>query len=174
MPVTFRPPRPEDEAEFCNAATRSADLHHPWVSAPHTPDGFQSYLTKYDGQSNLSYLVFNEDAQLVGCINLNEIVRGAFQSAYLGYYAFAPFQQQGLMKQALALVIAETFGPLEMHRLEANIQPGNEASIRLVCSLGFRHEGTSPRYLKIDGEWRDHERYAITQEDWRASTASTK
>ena len=111
-------------------------------------------------------MVRGNQAQLIGCININEIVRGAFQSAFLGYYAFLPHNGKGLMKQALALVVSEAFHQLQLHRLEANIQPSNVASIALVKSLGFRLEGYSKRYLKIDGEWRDHERYAITAEEW--------
>ena len=72
------------------------------------------------------------------------------------------------MKPALAAVIAISFDNLALHRLEANIQPSNIASIALVKSLGFRLEGYSPRYLKIAGAWQDHERYAITAEEWLA------
>ena len=92
---------------------------------------------------------------------VSEIVRGNFRSAYLGYYAFAPHQDQGLMTEGLRLVIADAFGRLRLHRLEANVQPGNKASRRLVRRLGFRREGYSPRYLKIRGRWRDHERWAL-------------
>ena len=174
MSVSIRHPHPDDAAAFCEAAQRSRDLHRPWVSAPTTPEDFSSFVTKYDGEHNVSYLAVSDADEMVGCINLNEIVRGAFKSAYLGYYGFVPMTGRGLMKQAMMLVINEAFGPLGLHRLEANIQPGNEASIGLVRSLGFRHEGFSPRYLFIDGQWRDHERYAITHEDWQASPASTK
>jgi len=71
------------------------------------------------------------------------------------------------MTEALALVLREAFGPLRLHRVEANIQPGNRASIGLVRRAGFRREGLSRRYLKIGGRWRDHERWALTVEDWR-------
>jgi ribosomal-protein-alanine N-acetyltransferase len=71
------------------------------------------------------------------------------------------------MAEGLALVLRQTFGPLKLHRLEANIQPGNDASKRLVERAGFEYEGYSPRYLKIGGRWRDHERWAITRERWR-------
>ena len=88
-------------------------------------------------------------------------MRGNFHSAYLGYYAFAPHAGQGLMAEGLALVIRDAFRRLRLHRVEANIQPGNKASLRLVRRLGFRREGYSPRYLKIGGRWRDHERWAL-------------
>jgi len=94
-------------------------------------------------------------------VNVSEIVRGAFQSAYLGYYAFEPFAGTGLMRAGLAKVIAHAFTTMKLHRLEANIQPANTRSIRFAKSLGFRREGLSPRYLKVGGRWRDHERWAI-------------
>jgi ribosomal-protein-alanine N-acetyltransferase len=105
---------------------------------------------------------------LVGVINVSEMVRGNFQSAYLGYYAFEPHSGRGLMRRGMALVINRAFGRLGLHRLEANIQPGNTASIELVRRLGFRREGYSPRYLKINRRWKDHERWALLAEDWKS------
>jgi ribosomal-protein-alanine N-acetyltransferase len=108
------------------------------------------------------------DGAIVGVINVSEIVRSAFQSAYLGYYAFRPHAGQGYMTEGLALVLRHAFGTLGLHRLEANIQPGNRASRTLVRRLGFRQEGFSPRYLKVGGRWRDHERWALVREMWVA------
>jgi ribosomal-protein-alanine N-acetyltransferase len=99
-------------------------------------------------------------------VNLNEIVRGAFHSAYLGYYGFAPHARQGYMTEGLGLVLRHAFRQMGLHRLEANIQPRNRASRALVRRLGFRREGFSPRYLKVLGRWRDHERWAIVREAW--------
>ena len=101
-------------------------------------------------------------------ININEIVRGVFCSGYLGYYAFVPHDGRGYMRTGLAAVLRLAFRSYGLHRLEANIQPGNGRSIALVQGLGFEREGYSPRYLKIGGRWRDHERWAITSESWRA------
>jgi [ribosomal protein S5]-alanine N-acetyltransferase len=106
------------------------------------------------------------DGTIVGVINLNEIVRATFQSAYLGYYAFYPHAGRGYMTEGLALVLRHAFRRLGLHRLEANLQPENRASRALVRRLGFRKEGFSPRYLKIGGRWRDHERWAIVREAW--------
>jgi ribosomal-protein-alanine N-acetyltransferase len=110
---------------------------------------------------------------LVGAIHLNEIVRGALQSAYLGYYAFEPHAGQGLMSAGMALVLRRAFRELGLHRLEANIQPGNSRSIALARRLGFRREGFSPRYLKLGGRWRDHERWALLREEWRGVPITT-
>ena len=100
---------------------------------------------------------------------VNAIVRGLFHSAYLGYYALAPHAGKGYMTEGMRLVIRHAFVAMKLHRLEANIQPENTASRALVKRLGFRLEGYSPRYLKIAGRWRDHERWALTVEDWRAA-----
>ena len=99
---------------------------------------------------------------------MSQIFLGNFRNAYLGYSAFVPFAGQGYMTEALRLVLGEAFGPLGLHRLEANIQPENRSSIALVRRCGFEREGFSPRYLKVGGRWRDHERWAIDRERWAA------
>ena len=113
------------------------------------------------------FVVLRESGDLVGVINVSEIVRGPFRSAYLGYYAFAPHAGHGYMTEALTLALSWAFRGLRLHRVEANIQPGNQASRALVRGLGFRREGFSRRYLKVAGRWRDHERWALVAEDWR-------
>lgn len=102
-----------------------------------------------------------ESGRMVGVVNMTHIVLGKFCSAYLGYYVFAGFERQGLMREALQAAVRYAFTKLKLHRLEANIQPDNLASIALVKSCGFTKEGYSPRYLKIAGQWRDHERWAV-------------
>jgi ribosomal-protein-alanine N-acetyltransferase len=153
------------ETGFLAAVGRSRDLHHPWVHPASTPAQFATHLARFDSESHLSLLAVTESDELAGCINLNEIVRGAFQSAYLGYYAFNPLAASGRMFTAMRAVLTYAFTTVGLHRLEANIQPGNLRSIGLVEALGFRHEGFSPRYLRIGQEWKDHERFAITLED---------
>ena len=98
-------------------------------------------------------------------------MHGLFGSAYLGYHIGASHARRGYMAEALGLALTRAFGPLRLHRLEANIRPENAASIALVRQLGFTREGYSRRYLKIGGRWRDHERWAILREDWRARRA---
>lgn len=165
--VHIRPGSGDDEAEFLAAVVRSHALHHPWVQAPKTPQAYWDYLSKHsDARGAAMFVWMDEPHALVGVINLSEIVLGGFRSAYLGYYAFVPYAGRGLMKDGLAQVITHAFGPMKLHRLEANIQPGNLPSKALVKKLGFKREGFSPRYLKINGRWRDHERWAILSEDW--------
>lgn len=93
--------------------------------------------------------------------NLSQIVRRTLQSAYLGYAVGKPFAGQGYMRDGIDLVLRRAFVTLRLHRAEANIQPGNRASIALAQGAGFNREGFSPRYLKIADRWRDHERWAI-------------
>lgn len=157
---------PGDERAFLAAVAASRDLHHPWVAAPADPSAWRDHLAAVD-ERRRSWLLVDAADDLVGVVNANEIVRGAFRSCYLGYYAFAGAAGRGLMRTGMALVLDELFGPMELHRAEANIQPGNARSIGLVRSLGFRLEGFSPDYLYIDGAWRDHERWALLATDPR-------
>ena len=153
--------------DFLAAVRRSRRLHGAWVSPPTTATAYRDYLRRIRRPSHAGYLVCLADSgDLVGVVNVSEIVRGNFQSAYLGYYAFAPHAGRGLIAEGLALVLREAFGRLGLHRLEANVQPGNASSRRLVRRLGFRREGFSPRYLTVAGRWRDHERWAILAEEW--------
>ena len=132
------------------------------------PAAFRQRLKHARSPRGASFFIFERDAEaLVGVVDFSEIVRGCFQSAYMGYFAFQPHAGRGLMRQGLAQVVQYAFETMGLHRLEANIQPGNIASIALVRGLGFNKEGYSKRYLKISGEWTDHERWAILAEDWR-------
>ena len=125
-------------------------------------------LARHAGEDFVSLLARRRDGDaLVGYFNIGNIVRGPFQSAFLGYAAFAGQTGQGYMTEALELTLRYAFGALKLHRLEANIQPGNAASIALARRCGFVREGFSERYLKVNGRWRDHERWAIRAEQWR-------
>lgn len=170
--VFIRPPRPSDEKAYLAGVRASRDLHQPWVSLAASPAGFQKRLRHARSPRGASFFIFRSDSKaLVGVIDLSEIVRGFFQSAYLGYFAFAPHAGRGLMREGMALVVRHAFETMGLHRLEANVQPGNAASVALVRGLGFTKEGYSRRYLKIGGQWMDHERWAILAEDWRAPAA---
>jgi ribosomal-protein-alanine N-acetyltransferase len=173
--VFLRAPTRADEREFVAAMRASRALHRPWLYAPQTAEDFREYLLRALRPSTEFFLACrHEDDAIVGFLNLSEIVRGSFQSTYLGYGAVAAFAGRGYMTDALRLLLEEAFGRLRLHRVEANIQPGNAASISLVRRGGFRLEGMSPRYLKIGGRWRDHERWAILSEDWRAGRADAR
>lgn len=158
---------PDHEQEFLAAAARSERLHRPWAFPPRTHEQYDSYLERIRSGRTIGFFVRrSSDQQLAGVINVSEPVMGALQSAYLGFYAFAGVERQGYMTEGLALVLDHAFELLPFHRLEANIQPLNAASSALVSRLGFRKEGFSPRYLQIDGDWRDHDRWAILSDEW--------
>lgn len=161
--VTLRPLASGDEGEFLDLVRASASLHHPWMSLPATPEDFQAYIRRYEQPGGESLLVcVRSTGAIAGMVNINSIIRGRFQCGSLSYAAFAPTAGQGYMTEGLGLVVRYAFEQLRLHRLEANIQPGNQPSLTLVQRLGFRREGYCPEMLFIDGAWRDHERWAIT------------
>jgi ribosomal-protein-alanine N-acetyltransferase len=103
--------------------------------------------------------------RLVGHINLGNIVRRAFSSAYAGYWVDYRVAGRGVIPTALALAVDHAFGPGGLHRIEVNIRPENKPSRRVVEKLGFREEAYHQRYMHIDGSWRDHLGYALTSEE---------
>lgn len=167
-PVTIRPVQASDGAELVTANLASIALHEPWVSPCRDHASFLGYLARCDGERSMGFIARErENGRIVGVVNLNEIVRGYFQSAYMGYYGMAGMNRRGLMREAVGLVVTHAFHDLGLHRVEANIQPANQPSRALVQRLGFRQEGFSPRYLRINGEWRDHERWAVLADEWK-------
>ena len=166
--VILRAPSLRDESAFLAAARRGRRLHHPFAHPPLTSDAFRRYVRRARGPDHAGHFVIDpHTGALAAVVNLNEIVRGQLQSAYLGYYAFAGYAGRGFVRAGVARVLDVAFGSLGLHRVEANIQPENRRSVALVKRLGFRREGYSPRYLQIAGVWRDHERWALLCDEWR-------
>jgi [ribosomal protein S5]-alanine N-acetyltransferase len=160
--VKIAPLTAADGPEFIAAAAASRRLHAPWVAPPLTLAAYQAKLERLQPPVNYGFAIRRGDTgSLAGCAEITNTVRGVFLSAYLAYYAFAGHERQGLMTEGIALVARHAFTALRLHRLEANIQPGNLPSIALVRACGFAREGFSPKYLKIGGRWRDHERWAL-------------
>ena len=170
--ITIRPPSLGDWPAFQAAVRRSRRFHRPWVSPPDTRQKFAAYVKRMASDSHRGFLVvLRPSGDMVGAIHLNNMIRGPLQGAFVGYYAFASHAGKGLMRAGMRLVLKHAFQKLKLHRLEANIQPGNHASIRLARSCGFVREGFSRRYLKVGGRWKDHERWAILAENLpRAAT----
>lgn len=167
--VYVRPPRADDAVAFLRMTTASRRYHRPWVHPATTRAQYGAYVERYRSPQHAGFLVLSRaDHQIVGVVHFNEIVRGLFQSAYLAYLGSRDHSGRGWMTEGVALALSIGFGPLRLHRVEANIQPGNTRSRALAERLGFRLEGYSPRYLKIGGRWRDHERWALLAEDWAA------
>ncbi|MEV7211044.1 MULTISPECIES: GNAT family N-acetyltransferase [unclassified Streptomyces] len=165
----------EDGAEFTARARESKDLHHPWLFPPDSAQAYEAYAGRLiEDRTKAGFLVCEKDpdpasgdgpgSSIAGFVNINNIVEGGFLSGALGYGAFAHAAGRGLMREGLDLVVRYAFGPMRLHRLEINVQPGNAASIALARSCGFHLEGFSPRMLYLDGAWRDHQRWAITAE----------
>ena len=160
------PPVAEDEEAFLAAMNASVGLHYPWVSAPKDHAGWVRYMQRLERDNEAGFLVKRiDDGAICGVINLNVITYEALCSAYVSYFGVAGMVERGYMKEGMLQVIHFAFNKLGLHRLEANIQPGNLASIALAQSAGFQYEGFSPRYLKINGKWCDHERWAIVADD---------
>ena len=181
--VYLRRPVQRDASEFLTAVESSKRLHRLWVEPPSTPSRFASYVRRFSGPrsrdsghaTHVGLLVCRrEDNAPVGVFNFSEIVRGAFQSAYLGYYGFAEHAGRGYMSEGLSLVLRVGFDTLRLHRIEVNVQPANTRSISLVRRGGFTREGYSRHYVKIAGRWRDHERWALLAEDWRIARGRSK
>ncbi len=159
---------PDDAPELFEGIVRSRALHEPWMTPVAAEADVRESLSQ-PPNVRLGYGIREDSGQLAGVVNINSIIRGAFQNGFLGYYAISPYEGRGFMRAGLIAVLDRAFGEHELHRVEANIQPENVRSVQLVQSLGFRMEGHSPRYLRINGEWKDHDRYALTAEEWPAS-----
>lgn len=172
-PRTYlRKPSPADAEEFV-ARVRVSDHLAPWAFPPDDVGAFRQWLTRGDRHEIEQYLVCDRaDDSIAGFVNLNGIQRGAVQRATAGWAALAPYVGRGHLGDGVALVLEVAFTQLRLHRVEADIQPGNEASRTLARRSGMTLEGYSPRLVLVDGEWRDHERWAVDAETWRAARRS--
>jgi ribosomal-protein-alanine N-acetyltransferase len=169
----LRHPCPTDRHELLALREVSRELHLPWEplpadgSDPVSPEAFARFLEGADSDDTQRHLICRRmDGAIVGYVGLSQIFLGPFCSAYLGYWVGKPFLRRGYATAGIRLCLARAFTRLGLHRVEANIIPGNTASIATARRCGFLREGYSPRYLKIAGRWQDHERWAITLEDW--------
>jgi ribosomal-protein-alanine N-acetyltransferase len=176
--VDLRPVTRRDAAELIRGNQESRDLQHPWAAPFVDEAGFDAWFGRILTGPHVG-LVARETAagRIAGVVNLIEIIYGPFyRGAFLGYYGLIGMGGRGLMTEAVRLAVRYAFAELGLHRLEANIQPGNRPSIALVQRLGFRLEGLSPRYLRMDGDWRDHERWALLADEiaWHGSGTSAE
>lgn len=169
MRVTIRPPLFSDTESYAEAVRRSAEHIGRWN--PVEPDGLPDLLRR-QGDGLRTFLVVDvATGGLVGKCNVANIVYGRFRNATLGYDSYLPFTGTGRMSEGMRLIVDRCFAPessggVGLHRLEINVQPENERSVAMAKRLGFRHEGYSPRMLYLQGAWRDHERFALTAEEW--------
>ena len=169
--VLLRRPTPNDHTTFVAMVHDDYDSIRPWVEPPTTPHHFEEWVLRCGSRDADGFLVTEiEGGAIVGAVDLNGIARGIQQSAQLAYYVGGRHAGRGLMTEAVDLVLGYAFQGLGLHRIEANVQPANERSRALVRRLGFRREGFSPGFLRIAGQWRDHERWALLREEWSPRT----
>jgi ribosomal-protein-alanine N-acetyltransferase len=107
-----------------------------------------------------------EGGVLIGALRLSSVVRGAWHNANLGYFVGRQHNGRGAGTEAVGLALEYAFESARLHRVQAAVMPANRASIRVLEKNSFRREGYALRYLRIAGEWRDHEIFAITREEW--------
>jgi len=164
--ISLCPVRRSDAAELAQANLESREHHEPWIQPFTTLDGFEEWFGSQTTGANAGFVARDLiSGRIVGVTNLSQIFLKSFQNAYLSYYGMAAFAGRGLMTEAVRMTVTHAFGEIGLHRLEANIQPGNQRSIALAKRVGFRKEGFSPRYLKISGVWCDHERWALLADE---------
>jgi [ribosomal protein S5]-alanine N-acetyltransferase len=161
----IRPVKLNDEVEYlANYKKNRADLK-PWVHVPKNSNEFRQYALEMRTKENKAFVVYDKGTKkMIGLVELRDIYMFDFKNSYMVYFGFKPHLRKGLMSQAVKMVIQLAFKKLKLHRLEANIQPTNLASIALAKSCGFKREGYSPKFIKKNGTWKDHERWAILNE----------
>jgi [ribosomal protein S5]-alanine N-acetyltransferase len=173
--VYLRRPRAADAKEVIATVRASRGLHRPWVYPTDTKTASDSYIQRTRGKDFVGLLICrSSDDRIIGMANLSQIFRGNLQGAYLGFWASGECAGQGYMTEGLQLVLRYAFKRLRLHRVEANVQPENDKSKSLIKRSGFRYEGFSPRYLKVGGRWRDHERWAILADEWLEGEGGVK
>jgi ribosomal-protein-alanine N-acetyltransferase len=169
-----RPIRLRDAVAWREVRDRNCDWLRPWEAT--TPPGSLSlrqpsfrqmvrYLRGEASAGRMLPFIVTYDGRLVGQLTVAGITWGSLCSAHVGYWVDQDVAGRGVMPTAVALVVDHCFFTVGLHRVEVNIRPENTASRRVVEKLGFREEGIRPRYLHIDGGWRDHICYALTVED---------
>jgi ribosomal-protein-alanine N-acetyltransferase len=176
--VALRPLEADDGDAWREVRRRNRDWLEPWEPLPEPgspdllrdPSAFRARCASASRQRHLDtahpLAMFLHDGTLIGEINLSGIQRGPFQSAHIGYWIDEAHAGQGLVPEALVLMLGLAFEELHLHRVEVAIVPRNAASRRVVEKLGLREEGTAQHYLQIRGVWEDHVRYAITVDEW--------
>lgn len=160
----LRPIRPYDKEEYIRVIKLSRDFHQPWSPRLppeiHEEDLFERAISRHESGECSRYLGILPDDRIAGFFNLNEIVRGCFQNAYMGWMINLEVAGQGFATEGVAGLLDLAFSVEGLHRVQANIIPRNIRSIRVAEKNGFRREGLALRYLEIDGQWEDHWMYA--------------
>lgn len=172
--VRLRPLRRGDSRRWYAVRRDNAAWLKPWEATlpaadPALPATFAAMVRSYRREAAAGRslaLAVDVDGVLMGQVTLGGIAWGSLRSAYIGYWISQEVAGRGIMPQAVALVTDHAFGALGLHRIEINIRPENRASLRVVNKVGFRQEGFRPRYLHIDGAWRDHVSFVMLADEW--------
>lgn len=162
MPV-LRPLSPQDAAPLADLLQRNREHLAPWE--PIRPE---SYFTRAGQLADIAHVLERQrrgecaqftirtgSGEVIGRLSLNSIIRGAFQSCSIGYWVDEAHTGQGVATAATAEALAVAFGPLRLHRVQAEVMPENHASRAVILKSGFTQYGHAPSYLKIAGSWRD-------------------
>jgi ribosomal-protein-alanine N-acetyltransferase len=176
--VLLRPLEAGDHDAWRTIRVRSRDWLEPWEPLPEPGsrdpvidrDAFRARCGAWERQRQFDtaygFGLFLLDGTLVGEVSLGSVLRGPFQSSFIGYWIDRDHAGCGYTPEGVALIIRYGFEELRLHRMEAAIVPRNAKSRRVAAKLGLRDEGTAVSFLQIQGVWEDHVRYAITLEDW--------
>ena len=178
-PVEVRPLRSRDLGAWCEVRVRNERWLSPWEGRPpsqpqarwadrNSPAVFSAMMRAQRKEARAGRLLpfaVVVDGRLRGAITVGGVTRGAFDSAHVGYWVDEAVAGRGVMPTALALVLDHCFGPVRLHRVEANVRPENAASLSVVRKLGFTQEALHRRFLFIDEAWRDHLGFAMLAED---------
>lgn len=166
--VFLRGPAMRDFDEFARLMKASRHAYRGRMNPLQGRSQFKELVSRSHAKEHFLFLICDvSEDRIVGTISLFMIHRRSFQNGVVGYMVGVPYARRGFATEALNLILRFAFSQLKLHRVEANIQPDNTASRALARRAGFQCEGYSPRFLKIGGRWRDHERWAILFEDWR-------
>jgi ribosomal-protein-alanine N-acetyltransferase len=165
MPTRVRELRLRDAPEIARLQTANREFLAPWDAIRpdvfYTPAGqtveVQRMLEREEEGTVAGRAILDDDGLLAGVIRLNGITRGAFESCAMGYWVDASRGGRGLASEAVAAMLDLAFGPLRLHRVQAETLPHNVRSQRVLLKNGFEQIGTAPKYLRIAGEWQDHD-----------------
>lgn len=169
----LRPLAAGDGAAWREVRERNADWLRPWDAtvppgSDAAPGGYRQVVARLRRgarEGRCMPFAIEVDGRFAGQVSVNNIVRGSAQFASVGYWLDRDLAGRGLVPLAVAMVIDHCLGPAGLHRIEVCIRPENTSSLRVVEKLGLHEVGFAPRFLHIDGAWRDHRIYAVTREE---------